>query len=153
MDNEESQTAAESKMTLVPKTASELTAVPTVGQLEREISQKMQALYKKTLGHRTGRATCQLLDAKVAIVLEASVAKPVQLLVEAEQDELVQQIRDDLNNAMQPLIEALLSEILRVEVLDVLSDTSLTTGRTGVVGVLASSPAVRNAEAVSSAKR
>lgn len=125
----------------------------TVGQLEREISQKIQALYKKTLGHQTGRVTCQLFDHKVAIILEDSITQPVQLLVQEGQSELAEKVRTDLNEAIQPQIKALVAQILNVEVLDVLSDATLETGRTGIILVLAHTPEVRNPEAIPKLKK
>lgn len=132
--------------------AAVLTAQPTVGQIEREVSQKIQALYKKILGHQLGRVTCQLFDVRIAIILEDSISQPVKLLLEESQTELAQQIRSDLNNAMQPHIQDLLANVLGVDVLDMISDATLSAGRTGVTGVLARLPAVRNPEAIPEAR-
>ena len=131
------------------KTDVDKAAKQTAGQLEREISQKMQALYKTKLGHQTGRITCQLFDAKVAIVLENSLTQPVKLLFEENRNELAQQMRNDLNDALQPLVKTLIEEIIGVTVIDLLSDTSLSTGRTAVVGILEGAPDIRNPEAIS----
>lgn len=128
-------------------------AQPTVGQMEREVSQKIQALYKKVLGHQLGRVTCQLFDVRIAIILEDSISQPIKLLLEESHTKLAQQIRNDLNNAMQPHIKALLANVLGVDVLDVLSDATLSTDRTGIVGVLARLPAVRNPETIPKARK
>jgi len=120
----------------------------TVGQLEREVSQKLQALYKATLGHQPSKITCQLFGAKLAIVIEDSVTQPEQLLAKDGQLELAQKVRDDLDSAMQPQIKALLAQVLNVNVLDILSDATFDTGRTGIIVVLAESPSVRNPEAI-----
>lgn len=129
------------------------TDLQTVGQLEREISQKIQALYKKALGHQTGRVTCQLFDRKIAVILEDSITQPVQLLVQEGQLELAEKVRTDLNAAIQPQIKNLVAQILNVSVLDVLSDTTLETGRTGLILVLAHTPEVRNPEAIPKLKK
>ena len=120
----------------------------TAGQLEREISQKVQALYRRTLGYQTGRVNCQFFDSKIAIVIEDSITLPVKLLVEAGQLPLAQQVRADVNSAMQPQVKQLIAQILGTEVIDVLSDAALDTGRTGIIVVLAAPPAVRNPEAI-----
>lgn len=125
----------------------------TVGQIEREISQKVQALYKKNLGHQAGRVTCQLFDTKLAIILENSITPPVQLLIEEGHIELAQRVRSDINSAMQPQVKTLVAEILNIEVLDLLSDATLETGRTGIIAILAQPPAVRNPEAIPKLKR
>lgn len=141
-----------------PKLASSQTAAKrtdqlTVGQMEREVSQKIQALYKRVLGHQLGRVTCQLFDSRVAIVLEDSISQPVKLLLEESQTELAQRIRSDLSDVMRPRIQALLVDVLGVDVLNVLSDATLSTSRTDIIGVLACLPAVRNPEAILKAKK
>ena len=148
MGNEQSDATIKSKT----EAAAEL-GKRTAGQLERDVSQQVQALYKKTLGHQVGRVTCQLFEAKVAIILENSITRPVQLLAKSGQGELVQQICKDVNSAMQPRIKTLLASILDVAIVDLLSDTSLTTGRTGIVGILKNPPAVRNPTAIQKPKR
>ena len=120
----------------------------TVGQIEREVSQKVQALYRQQLGHQPSKVTCQLFNSKVAVILEGAITQPEQLLAEEGQTELVEQVRSDLDRAIQPHVKALLEEILEVSVLDLLSDATLETGRTGMIVVLSESPQVRNPEAL-----
>lgn len=120
----------------------------TAGQLEREISQKVQALYKKHLGHQPSKVTCQLFDEKLAIILENSVTQPELLLAEEGRVELAQRVRADLNQAMQSPVRELVEDILHVKVLDILSDAALDTGRTGMILILSSTPVVRNPEAI-----
>lgn len=120
----------------------------TIGQLERELSQRLQALYREHLGQRPSKATCQVFDSKVAIVLEGSVTQPEQLLAEEGQTELAEQVRSDLDQALRPKIQQLIEDVLHVEVLDLLSDATLNTGRTGIIAVLSNTPTVRNPEAI-----
>lgn len=124
----------------------------TVGQLERELSQRLQALYRDQLGQRPSKATCQVFDSKVAIVLEGSVTQPEQLLAEEGQTELAEQVRADLDQALRPRIQELIESVLQVEVLDLLSDATLNTGRTGIIAVLSKTPTVRNPEAIPKVK-
>lgn len=129
------------------------TEQPTVGQVEREVSQKIQALYKKHLGHQPSKVTSQLFGAKLAIVLEDSVTQPEQLLSKEGQTELAKKVRKDLNSAMQPQVKILVSSILGVDVLDIMSDATLETGRTGIIAVLSGTPQVRNPEAIPKMKK
>ncbi len=125
----------------------------TVGQLEREVSQKLQSLYKTHLGHQPSKVTCQLFGAKLAIVLEDSVTQPEKLLAEEGQVALAEQVRSDLNVAMEPQIRSLIKTILEVDVMDILSGATLETGRTGIIAVLSAAPAVRNPEAIPKLKK
>jgi uncharacterized protein YbcI len=123
---------------------------PTRGQIERHLSQKIQALYRENLGHSPSKVTCQLFDEKLAIVVENSITQPEQLLAEEGQTELVEQIRTDLKDAIRPKLKAVITEVLDIEVLDLLSDADIESGRTGMIAVLASIPKLR--ETVSTQK-
>ena len=117
---------------------------PTRGQLERSLSQRIQALYRTRLEHQPSRVTCQIFDEKIVIVLEESITQAEQLLVESGQGELAEQVRSELDAALQPELKALIEEIAGVTVVDILSDAKLETGRTATVAILANPPQVRN---------
>jgi uncharacterized protein YbcI len=118
---------------------------PTRGQIERTLSQKIQAVYREHLGHCPSKVTCQLFDEKVAIVLENSITQPEQLLAEEGQTALVEQIQSDLKDAIRPKLKTAIEAVLHTEVLDLLSDADLESGRTGMIAVLAAAPELREA--------
>jgi uncharacterized protein YbcI len=124
---------------------------PTQGQTERTLSQRIQTLYRTHLGLQPSKVTCQLLDEKVAIVLENSVTRPEQILAEADEP-LAQQVRKDLDAAIRPQLQELIQEILNVDVLDILSDTTLETGRMGIIIILAKNPTIRESGAKAKTK-
>ena len=128
-------------------------AQQTVGQIERTISQKMQALYKQHLGHQPTKVTCQLFDSKLAIVLEDSITQPEQLLLEQGKSDLAEKVRDDLHQAIRPQIKSLIEDVLGIEVMDLMSDATQDTARTGIIVVLSRTPDVRNPDAIPKAKR
>jgi uncharacterized protein YbcI len=125
---------------------------PTSGQLERTLSHRIQALYRNQLGHQPGKITCQLFDEKLAIIVEDSITQPEKLLVQEGQEELVEQVRSGLDEAIQPLLRLLIQDVLNVEVLDILSDATLETGRTGIIAVLSETPLVRNPTSIPKVK-
>src|SRR3569832_2426006 len=109
---------------------------PTRGRLERSLSQRLQALYRDQLGHQPGKVTCQLFDEKLALILEDSNTPPEQQLADHDQTKLAEQVRSELEEANKPHIRAVIEEVLGVKVLDLLSDATLETGRTGIIAVL-----------------
>lgn len=117
----------------------------TRGQLERTLSQRIEALYRSQLGHRPTKVTCHLFDEKMAIVMEDAVTPPEQLLAKNGQEELAEQVRDDLDRVLQPQLCDLISEVLGVMVTEILSDAKLDTGRTGMIAILESPPSIREA--------
>lgn len=119
-------------------------AYPTRGQLERTLSQRIQALYRNQLEHQPSRVTCQLFDEKVAIILEDSITQPEQLLVNKGQTELAEKVRSELDDALQPQLKELIEEVVGVSVIDILSNAKLDTGRSATIAILANPPQVRN---------
>ena len=116
----------------------------TRGQLERELSQKIQAFYRHHLGHQPSKVTCQIFNEKLVIILEDSITTAEQLLLQEGKEELAGEVRSNLDEAIQPELKQVIAEILDVEVIDILSDATLDTGRTGIIAVLAKTPKMRN---------
>lgn len=129
-------------LTANPKSMTSST--PTRGQLERSLSQRIQALYRNQLGHRPAEVNCQIFDQKIVIVLENSITLPEQLLANNGQEELVEEIRSNLDAAIQPQLRELIEEIVGVPVEDLLSDAKLETGRSGMIAILADLPQTRD---------
>lgn len=124
----------------------------TRGQLERTLSQRVQALYRTQLGQQPSRVQCQIFDGKVVIILEDSITKTEQVLVASGQEELAEQVRDDLDKAFNPQLTELIQEVVGIEVIDVLTDATLKTGRTGTIAVLADTPQFREPQAARKSK-
>ena len=120
----------------------------TRGQLERKLSQEIQAFYCRNLGHQPSKVTCQLFEAKLAIILENSITNTEQILVKEGKIELAEQVHSNLDDALQPELKQLIERIANIKVLDLLSDATLNTKRTGIIAVLSASPQVKNPESI-----
>lgn len=116
---------------------------PTRGQLERNLSQRIQALYRSYLESQPAEVACQIFDNKIAIVLHNFMTRPVQLLAEQGKRELAQQVRFNLNKALEPQLKALIEEVVGVPVIDWLSDAKLESGHMGTIAILAARPELR----------
>jgi uncharacterized protein YbcI len=119
------------------------TPTPTRGQVERTLAQGIQALYRDQLGHQPSKVTCQLSDQNVVVIIEDSITKPEKLLVKTGNEELAEEVRSDLDDAIAPQLKALIEETLNVTVIELLSDATLQTGRTGIIAILTDSPTIR----------
>ncbi len=119
-------------------------SAPTIGQLERKLSQKIGALYREQLGHQIGKVTCQLLDTKLTIIIEDSVTKPEKLLADDGQKDLAEKVREDLEKAVENQLKDLIQNILNVGVIDCLSDSSVETERSGLIVILDEAPQARS---------
>lgn len=126
---------------------------PTRGQLERTLSQRIQALYRQEIGQQPSKVTCQLFDSKLAIVIENSITPAEKLLAEEGQNELAEQVRSGLEEVTKPRLKVVIEEVLGIKVSDMLSDSTLETNRTGVIAILDDTPNVRNPESVPKLKK
>jgi uncharacterized protein YbcI len=117
---------------------------PTRGQIERTLSQRIQSLYRSQLEHKPSRVVCQIFDGKIAIILEDSITQPEQVLVNSGQQELAEQVRSELDEALQPQLKALIEEVVGISVIDLLSNAKLETGRSATIVILSEPPQFRN---------
>ena len=124
----------------------------TRGQLERKLSQEIQSLYRRHLGHQPSKVTCQIFDAKLAVIIEGSITNAEQILIIEGKKKLAEEVRSNLDNSIQSELRQLIENIAEVEIVDLLSDATLNTGRTGIIAILNSTPKVRNPHAVPKAR-
>lgn len=116
---------------------------PTTGQLERDISQKVRALYRSQFGHQPSKVDCYLLGNKLVISLEDVITPIEKLLVEAQSSNLVTQVRGFIDEAIKPKLKELVEEIFQVNVINCLYDTAIETGCAGAIIILDNPPLIR----------
>lgn len=121
---------------------------PTTGQLQRELSQRIQQFYRQQLDHLPSKVTCQIFEQKIAIILEESITPTEQLLVQEGQLELAQKVRSSIDEIIQQQLKEIIEETLEVTVQDFLSDSTLETGRMGIIAILSDVPDVRNPNSI-----
>lgn len=121
---------------------------PSCGELERQLSQKIQTLYKQHLGQRPTRVTCHLFGQELAIIIDSSTTQVEQLLSCQGAPGLSSEVRRTVNQRLKQDITRLIESILQVGVQDTLIDTSIEMGRTGIIALLTATPIVRNPELV-----
>jgi uncharacterized protein YbcI len=125
----------------------------TRGQLERKLSQEIQSLYRRHLGHQPSKVTCQIFDAKLAVIIEGSITNAEQILIEEGKKELAEEVHSNLDNSIELKLRELIENVAEVEIIDLLSDATLDTGRTGIIAVLNNTPKVRNPNAIPKVKK
>lgn len=126
---------------------------PTSGQLERTISQQLQAFYREKIGQRPSKAICQIFDDSLVTVLESTIAPAEQTLIEAGQMDLAQTLRSELHRILKPQLKTLVEEITQVPVLAIMMDSEFERGSSTVVAILASIPPVRDLETIPKVRR
>ena len=120
--------------------------LPTRGQLERQLSQTLRSLYRLQFGHLPSKVVCHVFADKVAIIAEDTVTSIERLLTENSQLELANRIREAIERAFTTYIKQQVAEILQVEVVEVISSSTLNSGYMGIIVFLKDRPKVRLAK-------
>ena len=123
--------------------------LPTIGELERNIGQNVQKLYRQTLGHSPGKVVCHFFGNQLAIVVEKSLTKVEKTIAQAEQDkQTAEKLNAVINDALKLKLATLVEEILAVKVEGILSDSTFDGDRTGAILTLEKLPQVRNPDSI-----
>ncbi len=121
----------------------DINSYPTVGQLEREVAQKINSLYYSELAHRASRVDCHLLDSRLIIFVE-DVITPVEEILKATSTwELLNQVRTLLDTAIKPKLERLIEDTTKVKVNKFIYNTNTETDSAIAIVILARAPQVR----------
>ncbi|MBE9003537.1 DUF2294 domain-containing protein [Fortiea sp. LEGE XX443] len=121
---------------------------PTIGQLEREIAQRISALYSEQLGQRPVQVVCHFFDTELVISLEKAATQVEVTLISGGYENLAEQVRLFLDKIIKPQLQDLIEEVIGKPILDLMTNTNLATGRTGIIVVLQQIPEVRNPESI-----
>ncbi|MEH2106251.1 DUF2294 domain-containing protein [Nostoc sp.] len=120
-----------------------------IGQLETEISQQIIKLYNDRIGKPPSQIICHFFDTEIVISLENSVTQAEQTLLKGGYDSLAEQVRLYLEKIIKPELKTLIEEIIGKPVTDLMTNTNLATGRTGIIVVLNQLPDAHNSESLS----
>ncbi|MEH2158795.1 DUF2294 domain-containing protein [Nostoc sp.] len=119
-----------------------------IGQLETEISQQIIKLYNDRIGKPPSQIICHFFDTEIVISLENSVTQAEQTLLKGGYDSLAEQVRLYLEKIIKPELKSLIEEIIGKPVTDLMTNTNLATGRTGIIVVLNQLPDAHNSESI-----
>jgi uncharacterized protein YbcI len=112
----------------------------TQEQLEQKLLECIQEVYLKTLGHQPQQISCKLVDKNLTIIIEDSITQPEQLLVDSGRQELAEQVRANIHLAFEPYLKSTIENVTSIPLTDLISKSSLDTGRTSIVAILADLP-------------
>ncbi|MBW4663559.1 MAG: DUF2294 domain-containing protein [Chroococcus sp. CMT-3BRIN-NPC107] len=112
----------------------------TQEQLEQKLLKSIQEVYLKTLGHQPQQVSGKLNDKNLTVIIEDSITKAEQLLVNNGKEELAQQVRTNLQLAFEPYLKSAIEEATSIPLTDLISKSSLDTGRTSIVAIFTHAP-------------
>ncbi len=120
--------------------------LPTLGEIERNLSQSIQAFYRNQLGCRTEKVSCHIIDKQVAIAVKNPITPVERLLNNCSDDRFIYDLRDRIDNIVKQELFAIVETVLGVKVIGLTIDTTLDNNFTGIVVLLSDFPTVRSAK-------
>lgn len=120
--------------------------VPTRGEIERTLSQSIQAFYRNQLSCRVGKINCHILGNQIAIAIENPITALEKLLNTSDEDKFMRKLRDRIDNMIKSELMTEIKNILDVEVIDLTIDTTIENNFTGVFALLDRRPTMREAK-------
>ena len=128
--------------------------LPTFGQLERQLSQKIHRLYREELEHSPKKITCKFFSDKLAIVIEDALTRVEKSMLDVNGDrEIAKKMNSAINDILKFKLKILIKEVLLVEVENILLDSNFTTQSTGAIFTLNQLPLVRAARPITKSKQ
>ena len=114
----------------------------TQEQFEQKLLECIQDIYLKTLGHQPQQLSCKLTDKNLTIIIEDSITQPEQLLIDNGKQELAQQVRTNIHLAFEPYLKSTIENVTAIPLTDIISKSSLATGRTSIVAIFSQAPEI-----------
>ena len=119
--------------------------LPTFGQLERQLSQSIQKLYREDLGHSPKKVTCKFFKNQLSIVIEDALTAVEKALVSQEnENQTIENLNSAINDAIKLKLKTIIETVLAVEVDDILFSSNIDTMRAGAIVILSQLPQIRN---------
>lgn len=117
--------------------------LPTRGQLERQLSQTLQLIYRQQFGHSVSKVSCHIFDNKVAIIAEDTITDIEKSLLGSLQLELVSSIRTVICKTFKVHVKQAIADVLHVEAIELLGSFNIDSGYLSMLVILNNAPEIR----------
>ncbi|MEL6441003.1 MAG: Na-translocating system protein MpsC family protein [Cyanobacteria bacterium J06621_8] len=118
-------------------------SLPSVGEVERNLSQSIQAFYRHQLGCRTEKVSCHIIDMQIVIAIKNPIT-PVEKLLNNHYDaQFISDLRDRIDVIIKQELLSLVETVLGIKVAAITIDTALDNNFTGIIVLLSELPSVR----------
>jgi uncharacterized protein YbcI len=104
-------------------------------QLQSVLSQRIKDIYKARLKQQLNAISYHLFDKTLVIIIEGSVTQVEQLLNTNERQQLAKQMRRAIDNIINPQIKIIIEEVMKVNIIDFMSDTAIDSKRTAAIAI------------------
>jgi len=121
-------------------------SIPTRGEMERNLSQSVQAFYRNQLGCQTKKVSCHILEDRITIAIMNPITAIEKLLIDANESQFVRDLRDRIDAIVKHNLIPILEAVVNVKVIAMTIDTTVSHNFTGIVALLSQKPNIRESK-------
>ncbi len=114
--------------------------VRIIKQIESRLSDNIKDIYREQLEHKLDKVSYQLFEQTLVITLDGIITSSEKLLKDYDRLDLAKQVRKTIDSIINPQIKEIIEEVLDVNVVDYLSDTTIDNNMTGAIAVFEFKP-------------
>ena len=119
--------------------------LPTIGQLERQLSQNIQKFYRQELEHLPQKVTCKFFGNHISIVIEDAITAVETTLVNKDNaDKVAKNFSLAMDDVIKSKLKTTIEAVLAVKVDDILFGSNFETKRAGAIVILDRVPKMYN---------
>lgn len=122
--------------------------LPTYKQLERDLSQKIRVFYNTELSFAPQKVSCKFFSKYLALVLDEALTPVEKSLIAGGKTKLVKQVRREISLIVRPKLIRLIEETVGVKAIAILTNTTYTSNKSGILIVLSESPKLRSSKSL-----
>lgn len=104
-------------------------------EFKNDLANKIKNLYQKQLGHQIENVFCGFRGRTLTIILEGTITQPEKILNQNQNQKLARQVREIIDDVIQPQIKSSIEEVIDVKVIDYLSSTAIDRNRTFAIAI------------------
>jgi uncharacterized protein YbcI len=105
-------------------------------KIEYILSKKIQDIYQEQLHHQLENISYKFFDHTLIVILEGAVTSLEKLLTNNNNLHLAQQVRRAIDDLIHPQIKNIIEEVMNVEIIDFMTDTTIDNNITGAIAIL-----------------
>ena len=120
--------------------------LPTCKQLESNLCQSIRSFYAQEIDHPPKNIICKLFSQYIAIVADDALTPLEQSLQELGEEELIIELRSEVNSIFRPKLAKIIEETLNIKVEEILSNVTVASNKLGTLVVLSQAPLVRKSK-------
>ena len=113
-----------------------------MNNIEQVISQSIHSLFWSELKHEPSEIRCNIYDNQLTITIKNALTKPEQLLMLNGYVEVAKEVRDSIEQILQPQLKKIIEEAIDTQITELLFATHTESNYISLIALMTASPKI-----------